>query len=64
VIPFIEKTWFLWWIVATLFVLRWFHLFAFRTDDEGAFEKPDSAKEKSSTGSNQISSGTASSLFT
>lgn len=24
----IEKTWFLWWIVATLLALRWFHLSA------------------------------------
>lgn len=27
-ISFIEKTWFLWWIVATLMILRWFHLFS------------------------------------
>ncbi len=25
-IPFFEKTWFLWWILATLVILRWFHL--------------------------------------
>ncbi len=23
---FFEKTWFIWWIVATLAILRWFHL--------------------------------------
>jgi hypothetical protein len=28
VIPFIEKTWFLWWVLANLLVLRWFHLFS------------------------------------
>ena len=62
-IVFLQKTWFLWWIAASLFILRWFHLFAFRTD-ERAFDEPGSAKPKSSTGSNQIPSGTASSLFT
>jgi hypothetical protein len=64
VITFIQKTWFLWWILATLFSLRWFHLVSVRPDDEGAFEAADSAKEKASTGSKQIPSGTASSLFT
>lgn len=27
-ILFIEKTWFLWWMVAIIVVLRWFHLSA------------------------------------
>lgn len=27
-ISFIEKTWFLWWILATLIILRWFHRFS------------------------------------
>ena len=31
-ISFIEKTWFLWWIVATLIILRWFHLFLSRAE--------------------------------
>lgn len=44
-IPFIEKTWFLWWLVATLIILRWFHLFASRMDDDGAFEAADSRKK-------------------
>jgi hypothetical protein len=26
VILFIEKTWFLWWTLATILALRWFHL--------------------------------------
>jgi hypothetical protein len=30
VIVFLQKTWFLWWILATLVILRWFHLFSFR----------------------------------
>lgn len=25
-IPFIEKTWFLWWTLAVVVILRWFHL--------------------------------------
>jgi hypothetical protein len=28
VISFIEKTWFLWWILATLVILRWFQMFS------------------------------------
>ena len=53
-IPFIQKAWFLWWILATLLILRWFRLFASRTDDEGAFETADSAKGKPSKGSNRF----------
>jgi hypothetical protein len=63
-LPFIQKTWFLWWTLAVLFILRWFQLFSPRTDDEATFRAADSAKEKASTGSKQIPSGTASSLFT
>jgi hypothetical protein len=64
VIPFIQKTWFLWWILATLVILRWFHLLASRTGGKGASETADSVKEKAATGSKQIPSGTASSLLT
>jgi len=28
VILFLERTWFLWWIVAIILILRWFHLFS------------------------------------
>lgn len=31
VIPFIEKTWFLWWIFATLAILRWLHVMSSHT---------------------------------
>jgi hypothetical protein len=41
VIPFIEKTWFLWWIVATLVILRWFHLLSSKMFALGARRKPD-----------------------
>ena len=63
-IAFMEKTWFLWWILATLVILRWFHLLSSGTDSEGAFEASGSAKENGSTDSKQIPPGTASSLFT
>jgi hypothetical protein len=46
VIVFLQKTWFLWWILATLVILRWFHLFSSRTDDEGAFEAAESREEQ------------------
>jgi hypothetical protein len=45
VIPFIQKTWFLWWMLSTLVTLRWFHLFSSRTDDEGNIEAEHSAEE-------------------
>jgi len=65
VIAFLQKSWFLWWILATLVILRWFHLFSSRTNDnEGAFEAADSVQEKASGGSKQIPSGAASSLIT
>jgi hypothetical protein len=40
VIPFIQRTWFVWWILATVFIVRWFHLFSYRTN-ENALELPD-----------------------
>jgi hypothetical protein len=33
VIPFVAKTWFLWWIFAALVILRWFHLFSLDSED-------------------------------
>jgi hypothetical protein len=62
VVPFFQKTWFFWWILATLIILRWFHLFASSADDDGAFEAADSPKE-ASAGSKQILSGNAKSLL-
>jgi hypothetical protein len=61
VIPFMEKTWFWWWILATLVILRWFHLFLSHTDDS-AIEVPASSEEQGCTASDQIPSGTTSSL--
>jgi hypothetical protein len=60
VIPFIQKTWFLWWILATLSILRWFHLFSSRT--HRVRESTDSAEEEASATSKQIPSGTVSRL--
>jgi len=34
-IPFFEKTWFLWWIFAVVVILRWFHT----QSTDGAFEE-------------------------
>jgi len=56
VIPFIQKTWFLWWILATLFILRWFHLFS-SDPDEGSLEVPESGEGKAVTASNQNTLG-------
>ena len=60
-IPFMEKTWFLWWIFATWVILRWFHLFSSRIDDS-AIEVPASSEEQCCTASDQIPSETTSSL--
>ena len=40
-ILFIEKTWLLWWMLATILTLRWFHL-SIRTK----MEAPDAASEE------------------
>jgi hypothetical protein len=34
VIPFIEQTWFLWWIFATLAILRWLHVISAHSAQE------------------------------
>lgn len=44
-IVFLEKIWFLWWILATLIILRWFHLFSSK-EDEAVLEAVHSAEEK------------------
>lgn len=62
-IVFLQKTWFLWWILASILILRWFHLFSSSTH-ERALEAIDSAKEQSSSDSKRMPSGSASSLFT
>jgi hypothetical protein len=56
---FLQKTWSLWWILATMFVLRWFHLLSSRAY-ESAFEAADSAEEGVAATSTQIPSGTVS----
>jgi hypothetical protein len=33
VILFIQKTWFLWWISASVVILHWFHLFSSNTHE-------------------------------
>jgi hypothetical protein len=58
-IPFIEKIWFLWWMVAIVFILRWFCLFSSKADEDR--DATASAEEKAAAG--QFPSGSASSLF-
>jgi hypothetical protein len=45
VIVFLQKTWSLWWVLATLVILRWFHLFSSRSD-EMETKAADSGEEK------------------
>ena len=58
-ILFIQKTWFLWWILASVVILRWFHLLSSRTY-ESALEAADSGEEEAVTASNQAPSGNVS----
>ena len=56
VIPFFEKTWFLWWIFAIFVILRWFHLFSSQTPEGEVLAI---RVERSTCGpSEQIASGT------
>jgi hypothetical protein len=64
VIVFLQKTWYLWWILATLIILRWFHLFTSDKEDEEALEAARSAEEKASAVSKQIPPATTSRLCT
>jgi hypothetical protein len=60
-ILFLQKTWFLWWFLANVFVLRWFHLFSSHAY-ESAFEAADPAEDEASSTSKQIPSVTVSRL--
>jgi hypothetical protein len=42
---FLQKTWFLWWILATLVTLRWFHLLSSHPDERET-EATDLGEEK------------------
>lgn len=61
-IPFIEKTWFFWWILAALAILRWFHMFSSATD--GRAVRDTSVEQDACKTSDDFLSGTASRLST
>lgn len=44
-IAFIEQTWLLWWLLATLIILRWFHLFSSKSEkcDASALDEEQAA---------------------
>ena len=44
-IPFMEKTWFLWWLLATVVILRWFHLLSSRATLEASKQTSTPRKE-------------------
>jgi hypothetical protein len=56
-ILFLQRTWFLWWILATLVVLRWFHLFSSHIHEK-ILEATESAKGEAPTTSKKVSPGT------
>jgi hypothetical protein len=37
VISFVEKAWFVWWMVATVLAVRWFHVLAIYSGSPNAF---------------------------
>jgi hypothetical protein len=47
VILFIEKTWFLWWMLSNVIAVRWFHILSVRAKLESP-EAQDSATEEKS----------------
>jgi hypothetical protein len=50
-ISFIEKSWFLWWIFATLAILRWLHVISCHTEQEGLeLPRPDEQASPDSAG--------------
>jgi hypothetical protein len=48
VIPFFEKTWFFWWAIATVVILRWLHVISCNPSQE-ALEERDAADEDGSS---------------
>ena len=60
-IPFLEKTWFLWWMVAILLILRWFHLFASGT--EQTHDAPCASEEHTAIASDQFPRASATLLL-
>lgn len=49
-IPFMEKTWLLWWMLAIVVVMRWFHLLQTTAKSEG-FDAPAPVPQESRSNS-------------
>jgi hypothetical protein len=60
---FLENAQLLWWIVAIVFILRWFHLCSSRSDNNDHVTRASGSGETSAP-AKQIPSGSASRLFT
>lgn len=58
-ISFVEKTWFLWWLLATLMILRWFQLFSSETSDDRVVSSYDD-EQAGAAASRPVPSGSAS----
>ena len=43
-IPFLERTWFFWWTIATVVILRWLHVISCNASHE-ALQAPDAGEE-------------------
>jgi hypothetical protein len=62
VIRFLQKTWFFWWLLATLVILRWFQLSSPRAGEKD-LEEADSAKEEAPVALKEVPSGTTNRQF-
>ena len=60
---FLENARLFWWMVAIVFILRWFHLLSSRSDGNDHETRAPGAGQASAP-AKQIPSGTASRLFT
>jgi len=61
VIAFMEETWFLWWIVAVIVILRWFHVSL--SGSEAVDVTVSAEPEGTSIASGRLSSGGRNRLF-
>jgi hypothetical protein len=60
-IPFMEKTWFLWWMLAIVVIVRWFHLL--QATDTLESDASASAPQQACSNSGEFSSPNARSLW-
>jgi hypothetical protein len=61
-IPFMEKTWLMWWMLAVIVIVRWFHLLQATADVEGS-DVPCPAPQGEHSSSAEFSAPNARGMF-